>query len=147
MTVCYFAYGSNLSVARMQGRIPEATVLGAAVLSDHRLEFNKLGRDGSAKANILPCPGERVWGAIYRFPRARLDELDAIEGGYERVRVTVRLRGGDARECQTYVSDRLTEALPFAWYKKLVVDGAREHCLPDDYVRDIERVPATPDGH
>ena len=49
---CYFAYGSNLSLARLRERIGIALPLGVAELPDYRLVCDKRGADGSAKANL-----------------------------------------------------------------------------------------------
>ncbi|NIP58912.1 MAG: hypothetical protein GWM92_11375 [Gemmatimonadetes bacterium] len=34
---------------------------------------------------------------------------------------------------------------PFGWYKELVTTGARQHGLPDPYVRALEAVASEPD--
>jgi gamma-glutamylcyclotransferase len=34
---------------------------------------------------------------------------------------------------------------PYSWYKRFVVEGARQHALPRDYVARIEAVPAEKD--
>ena len=52
----YFAYGSNLSSARMAARVPSARVVARAQLPGHALRFHKVGRDGSAKCDACTCP-------------------------------------------------------------------------------------------
>ncbi|TNF88372.1 MAG: gamma-glutamylcyclotransferase, partial [Gammaproteobacteria bacterium] len=39
----YFAYGSNMSPARLQARVPSARPLGVYRLKGHRLSFHKRG--------------------------------------------------------------------------------------------------------
>jgi len=85
----YFAYGSNLSSARLRARLEEVEVVGPAVLAEHRLALDKRGHDGSAKANVVRHPGERVWGVVYELATAHVEVLDRFEGGYERVGVEV----------------------------------------------------------
>ena len=43
----YFAYGSNMSIARLSERAPSAEVIGVARLRSHVLRFHKVGTDGS----------------------------------------------------------------------------------------------------
>ena len=68
MSPYYFAYGSNMSRARLQERVPEARSLGRAQLPGFGLRWNKPGRDDSGKANIVPAEAEIVWGVLYDFP-------------------------------------------------------------------------------
>ena len=44
---------------------------------------------------------------------------------------------------QVELSSRVltADAVPFAWYKRLIVDGARAHELPEDWVRVLEALP------
>ncbi len=144
MTVHYFAYGSNMSRARMVTRVPEAEDLGKGVVEDWALVCNKSGTDGSAKANLVARPGAQLWGVVYRLPVRRLAELDVIEGGYERFPVPVWI--GEARlRCQVYASDRLTDDLrAFDWYRDLMVAGAEEHDLPEAHVEQLRSLPVRP---
>jgi len=141
----YFAYGSNLTSARMLERVPEARVVGTGRLDGHRLLFDKVGRDGSAKANIEPAAESSVWGVVYEVPDARLAELDRVEGGYERFRVNVVTNGDRRLDCETYRSGLRDPSLrPHDWYVALVVDGAREHALPPDWIASLEAVLGEP---
>ncbi len=142
----YFAYGSNLLVARLAQRVPGSRTLGIAVLDDHRLVCDKHGRDGSAKANLMLSLGDAVWGAVYRLPIGGLERLDAFEGGYRRVEVALRGPDGVVLHAVTYRSDRLTDhRVPFDWYREMIVTGARAHGLPTAYVAFLESLPSRPD--
>ena len=144
MTIHYFAFGSNMTRSRMVARIPEAQDLGRGHLEDWTFECNKLGMDGSAKANLVPCPGALVWGVVYRFPSSRLPGLDVIEGGYRRITVEVWIHGVRQR-CETYASDRLTDdPTPFDWYQGLMVAGAEEHALPERHIELLRSLPSRP---
>ena len=73
-----FAYGSNLAAEEVA---PEARFLGAAVLPDFRLALTRRSiRWGGGVADVVPAPGERVWGAAYDAPEAALTALDRKEG-------------------------------------------------------------------
>nr|WP_276308344.1 gamma-glutamylcyclotransferase family protein [Ammonifex thiophilus] len=97
-TVWYFAYGSNMSAARMRERVGEVggweeRIPG--VLEEWRLVFNKVAsrnpREGFA--NIEPSAGERVEGCLYRLSESVLERLDRYEGmksgHFKRMQVTV----------------------------------------------------------
>ena len=136
----YFAYGSNLTRERMRERVPSSTPLGVARLAEHRLTWDKPGADGSGKANIVRATGSVVWGVVYRLEPEEWQRLDAHEPGYERIRVEVLL-ARERIDCTTYLHPGAADvAPPFDWYRDLVVGGAREHGLPDDYVRALEAV-------
>lgn len=147
MSVLYFAYGSNLKSERMRQRVPSARSEAVAFLDHHRLVCNKRGRDGSAKANLVRAAGHRVWGVIYRIEQADLALLDRFETGYERVEVEVCTTAGGAHRASTYRSDRIIgDPIPFDWYRAMILEGAREHDLPEDYLSVLEALPSKPDG-
>jgi len=142
----YFAYGSNLTTSRMLERVPSARLAGRAHLAGYRLQFDKRGRDGSAKANVAVDPGGEVWGVAFEMHAEGWPTLDRFEPGYQRLTVQIALRDGTLRRAETYQSDDPTpDPRPFAWYLKLVVDGAREHELPSSYVEKLESTPTRPD--
>ncbi len=137
----YFAYGSNMKSARLRSRAPSARALGAALLRDHRLRVRKRGADGTGKANLVPGRGDAVWGVLYEIAVAEWSRLDRHEGGYVRRRVEVETREGARLAAVTYVSDRTVDAPPFDWYRALLVEGAREHGLPEGWIARLEALP------
>jgi hypothetical protein len=42
----YFAYGSNMSPARLKKRAPSSLAIGIAQLAKHALHFHKRSKDG-----------------------------------------------------------------------------------------------------
>ncbi|MDX1589368.1 MAG: gamma-glutamylcyclotransferase family protein [Oleiphilaceae bacterium] len=147
-----FAYGSNLSLRRLQARLPSARCVAVACLEEHRLVFHKCSeRDRSAKCDAWYSgnPRDRVWGMVAEIADKEKPRLDAIEGlgrGYEQKQVIVTTREGEALEAQMYYATAIDDHLrPFDWYKQHVLVGAREHGLPEDYVAGIESVPAMED--
>ncbi|MCP5055971.1 MAG: gamma-glutamylcyclotransferase [bacterium] len=142
----YFAYGSNLSAARLQARVLTAEPAGTARLEGHRLVCDKPGRDGSAKANLVTDPAGHVWGALYLLEARHLATLDRFEGGYERLVVSVEShvdgRAAGFRDALTYRSDlRTADPIPFDWYRQLILDGARDHGLPAAWLARLEALP------
>ena len=137
----YFAYGSNLHLARMRERVPSAEVVGRARLGGFRLSCDKCGADGSGKANLRTDSRAEVWGALYRLDPADWRILDACETRYERVSVRVEVLA-EPRPAETYISEAFTaNPVPYDWYWRLVLDGAREHALPADYIRTLQDQP------
>lgn len=130
----YFAYGSNMSSARLRARVASARPLGAARLADFAWRCNKRGADGTPKANLVATPGAETWGVLYEIDAAALDDLDRLEGGYQRIPVSVSC-GGQSRRAYSYASDRLLDGeAPASWYVGLVLAGAREHALPEPWI-------------
>lgn len=142
----YFAYGSNMNTKRIRSRVPLATVIGRARLLDKRMVCNKKGEDGSGKANLVDSPGDLVWGVLYEVDLAKLDKLDQAEGGYQRTKLQVWTEQGNPVTAEVYVSKKLAaDPMPYDWYKKLIIAGAREHQLPRDYLEYLEQLPSKPD--
>ena len=118
---------------------------GVARWAGWRLVFDKPGRDGSAKANVVRAPAAAVWGALYRLDADEWPLLDRFEGGYERVRCRVDLATGDRREATTYVAAARSAAGAMAdWYLAHLVRGAREHGLPPIWCEMLAALPSRP---
>ena len=145
MSDLYFAYGSNLHAPRMRERVPSAIALGAHRLRGFQIHLDKPSQDGSAKANLRARADAWAWGVVYRLDAADWAKLDACEPGYTRQRVRVQA-GEIEREAETYVAlARSPEPVAFTWYKRLIVEGAREHRLPADWIDFLTALPARPD--
>ena len=118
-------------------------------LPAHDLLFNKKSTDDkSGKANVAAHAGSDVWGVLYTIPDADLDKLDKGEGGYRRVRLSLRLTNNTNTDAWVYVAKKPEDdpALrPYTWYKRFLVEGAREHSLPEDYIAQLERIDAVAD--
>ncbi|WP_448549382.1 gamma-glutamylcyclotransferase family protein [Thalassotalea fusca] len=132
----YFAYGSNMSLARIQARIEAVPVKGFFQLPGHSLIFNKVGKDGSAKANIMPHSTHNVFGRLYQLSDEDKSTLDAIEGsGYTCQRVSVKNNSGELIQAYCYIAININRAMrPFDWYLTHILQGAIEADLPSDYV-------------
>lgn len=138
----YFAYGSNLCANRMLERVPSARVIAPARVDDRQLSLGKQGRDGSGKATLIEAVGSAVWGVVYAIDRDDWRRLDAFERGYARISMLVTWAGEQDVAAITYVApETAPDPTAFGWYKRLIVDGAREHGLPDAYLTELERLP------
>ena len=142
--IIYFAYGSNVLTRKLRDVAPSARPIGTARLEDYRFVVNKKSVDGSSKANLLKSPGNLVWGVLYEIDELELNELDRSEGGYQRKSLEVKPNTGSPTKAFVYLSVKLTDSLPYHWYKRLLVDGAREHGLPSAYVDFLMQLPSQP---
>ena len=146
-----FAFGSNMCSGRFRdyGVSPEGAGR-AAVLPGHRLLFNKKStEDKSGKANVAAREGSDVWGVLYTISDADLDKLDKGEGGYRKVRLTLRLTDDTSTDAWVYVAKKPQDdppLRPYTWYKRFLVEGAREHALPANYITNLENIDAVQDA-
>jgi len=145
-----FAYGSNMCSGRFRAyAVSPETSGSSALLPAYRLLFNKRSQDGSGKANVEPHDGGQVWGVLYTIPDADLATLDRGEGtGYHRARMPVRINGNEMTEAWVYLASRPsndTSPRPYSWYKRFLVEGAREHSLPAQYIATLENIEAVHD--
>jgi hypothetical protein len=132
--VVYFAYGSNMSTARLRKRMPSCNPLGIATLPGHALRFHKRSTDKSGKCNAFASGKDNsVIGVLFSFEpseRAKLDEAEGVGSGYEHAMVTVINDQGRRRKVLTYLatSDYIDDSLkPYDWYKDFILAGGREH--------------------
>lgn len=151
-TFLYFAYGSNMSPPRLRAadRTPSAEWVGTARVAGYRLVFDKVGRDGSGKADCerTGAPTHVVHGVLFRIAhgdRPALDRAEGLGNGYDAIDIGVQTASGRLRAL-TYLATRKDATLaPFTWYMQHVLNGARQCGLPLAYVADIERVAAVRD--
>ena len=140
----YFAYGANLDLRSFKRRCPSAAVVGRARLPDYQLSFTRYSRTRKGGvADIVPEPGAEVWGALYEVDGpclAALDEYEGVPRYYRRETVRVVDDAGVEHEAMTYVANRTGEFAPSRQYLGIIVRGAREHGLPEEYVRAVEQV-------
>jgi gamma-glutamylcyclotransferase len=151
-SIRYFAYGSNMLLQRLQARCKSASLRCVASVSGYRLAFSKRSKDGSGKATIVADPAARVYGVVFNISSADATELDLIEGrgkGYERMELAALTHPeGPSIAVTAYIAheDFLESTLlPYAWYRDLIVKGAEQHSLPDDYLVTLHAIHALPD--
>lgn len=148
----YFAYGSNMLKARLIERVPSALVRATGYLECCQLRFNKRSKDGSGKCNVVKTEdqNDRVYGVLYDFlddDKPTLDKHEGLGKGYNEEQVKVITDGGEMG-AYTYVADdsAVDDSLkPYSSYKDLVVEGARQHSLPSEYISRLEAVEADSD--
>ena len=137
----YFAYGSNMSraifIAR-RGMQPSAAAAGC--LEGYRLCFDlPVGPGERGVANVVAEHGARTCGVLYRITAEegeRLDRSEGLQGGFYR-RIAVVVTAADAQRVAAFTYQSRYDSRgrkPSARYMGLLLEGAREHGLPAEYV-------------
>jgi len=153
--VWYFAYGSNMQAATLRGRrgITWASAVPAR-LTGWRFVCDKpplLSAMGEAFANLVPEEGAEVYGVLFELEADDLAHVELTEGvligNYRRIDVTVEpVAGGVAVTAATLVTDARDPVLvPSERYRALMVEGARQHGLPAEWIAFLEGLPARPE--
>jgi gamma-glutamylcyclotransferase len=150
----YFAYGSNMCAGRLSRRVPSAQIFCIAKLSGHVFRFHKRSTDGSAKGDAQEThnPRDVVWGVVFDIADREKSDLDNVEGlgaGYFEKTVTVTDAAGNNHHASMYFADpAFIDAThqPYSWYKRFVIDGARQHALPVEYINALDALPAKEDS-
>ena len=147
MTEAYFAYASNMASDVIARLCPGHRYLGAASLADHRLAFTRRSvKTGTGVADIVPSPGETVWGALYEIEDRQLAAIDRKEGlgwAYTRVRIPILLaKSRQEYRALTYmvIHREPTEISPSRQYLDNIIAAARARGLPIPYIKQLEAV-------
>lgn len=154
MTIWYFAYGSNMQTATLRGRrgIGFHRALPARV-AGWRLVFDKppLIEIGESFANIIPDATAHVLGVAYEVSAEDLEHIELTEGvrlgNYVRTSVPAQPLSPLAGPMTAFTlssEHRDPNLQPSTRYMELIIGGAIEHGLPDEYVRWLRTVPANP---
>lgn len=153
----YFAYGSNMAASVFDSRV-QGTSLGCGVLRGHRLSFTLPSRRwGGYAADLTALDGASVWGRIWKISEDQLRALDAVEGNYRRLEVTVELMSHpedgvptEQVSAITYVvrSERRApeDGAPAAQYLNHLLAGAEECGLPLHYLKFLRGSSRAPGG-
>jgi len=111
-------------------------------LDNYMLRFNKKSdKDGTGKANVVPGRGAVVWGVAFDLGEEEFKRVKAHEDGYEQMVVEIFIPDEDSRLCvKTFIAKKPKERdlSPTRSYIKRIIEGARQHDLPDDYCQKID---------
>jgi len=122
----YFAYGHNTEKRTMLQRIPEARLVGTAVLPKHRLVLREFAdvvkeRKHQNQSDVL--------GVLWKMPKASLTKLDRIELFYARKLEWVSFQGKRVK-AWVYFMNRRTKPNPTRKYVAALKRGYRENRIP-----------------
>ena len=134
----YFAYGSNMDENQMAVRCPNSKLLGRAKLSGYRYIIYSRGF-----ASVSPEEGTIVEGLLWAISPEDENTLDRYEGVknncYTKKNMKVRFNEGDV-ECLVYIGTDDIDGTPGYSYQRLIVDAAKKHALPKDYIEMLESI-------
>lgn len=89
-----------------------------------------------------------ISGVIFTIAAKEKSDLGRAEGlgyGYEEKEVDIITDQREVQAAMYYATSIDDELVPYTWYVRFVIDGARQHRLPHDYIETIERSPQTAD--
>jgi len=141
-----FAYGTNMSSARLRRLGVQPLRSFRAELTNYRMSFDgcltrQRLRHGSA--TIMADYPATVHGVLHVLPNRARCVLDLLEmvplGCYRRIDVSVRLDSGEYERAQAYISNTVAPGgMPSRRYLKQILTGAKEFDLPYTWVRWLE---------
>jgi cation transport regulator ChaC len=144
--VWYFAYGSNLCPSTfVERRGLNPVEAHCARLEGFALRFDlPVGPGERAVANLQAEQGAHTWGVVYRITASDAEILDRSEGVhvgyYERAMVNVhRVAMADTVAAYTLTSRHgVTGRRPSPRYIGIILNGARHHGLPAEWIAYLE---------
>ncbi|RUS84187.1 hypothetical protein EGW08_008074 [Elysia chlorotica] len=157
-TFMYFSYGSNLLRERILINNPSAKFFGVGRLQGYTLAFgspegtsSKRWLGGGATILKVDRPSS-VYGVIWVVDNSDMKNLDRQEACYRSLQVDVELTSktqhsteqtlAEMVQCRTYeMPNGIGNSLPSPHYKKVILMGARQNGLPDDYISFLEQLP------
>lgn len=96
-----------MSKKRLEERVEQVELVGPAVLKGYRFLYNKIGKDGAGKANVIRMKSSEVHGITFKLSNAQFKRLDKFEGAprhYKRQVVQVITLENNALEVITYIA-------------------------------------------
>ncbi len=145
-----FAYASNMNFDEFAGHVSSAVNLGTGYLPGYRFVFNMIGKDASAKANVVPSnkPDAAVWGILIDLSEAdRLKIFDPTQPWAQHLKlIPMDCIGSDGKTYKAHVFISKPNAvddqlLPCDWYQQKLVAFARWQHLPEEYISSLAKMP------
>ncbi|XP_050463249.1 gamma-glutamylcyclotransferase-like [Cataglyphis hispanica] len=156
-TFLYFAYGSNLLAKRIHLNNPTAKMKDIGYIKNFRLDFQRYSkRWHGASATIVETKNSIVWGVIWELDKCNLPTLDCQEGVqdniYHVMSVNVETLNGTTLNCRVYQqcnnpkeyikpADLPIDRRPSPLYLNMILKGAQENNIPDDYIEFLKTIP------
>jgi len=144
----YFAYGSNMCTNRLHIRkVRSAAFVSIGKLPCHALRFHKRSQDDSGKCNAYKTgnKADEVTGVVFDIDPAEkryLDEAEGLGQGYNQITAEVFVNGAPVKAYMYIADPRYIDNTlkPYTWYRDIVVAGARQHVLPEAYIKIVEDI-------
>ena len=137
----YLAYGSNLNIAQMQFRCPDAVVAGTAVIPDYELLFK--GSLTGAYLTIEPKQGSQVPVGVWEVSLAdalRLDRYEGFPNFYYKKEMRIPVK--DIRTGKTKLRDAFVYIMhedrklgtPTSFYMRTCLEGYKDFGVDTDFL-------------
>jgi len=142
----YFSYGSFIDSETLKRHCPKAQYVGKAILPNWEVQFNFLSRTyKGGVTGIEPAVAKLVRGVLYDVSNEELQHLDSIEGVpegiYYRQTIYVVDESGKPMKAVTYrTTNPRGPFKPMRKYLDLMIKGAKEHGLEQDYIQQLEAI-------
>lgn len=128
----YVAYGSNLHLAQMARRCPDAKIYGSGLIKDYRLAFYHV-------ASILPEVGTAVPVGVWSISSRDEKNLDRYEGFphlYRKENINVIMDNGKTVTAMVYIMNRDgMESYPDSTYYDTIYSGYCSFGLDTEYLK------------
>lgn len=127
----YIAYGSNLNMAQMKFRCPDAVPCAQGLINGWRLVFrgSKTGSYASIVKSDSDCVPVGIW-EISERDEAALDRYEGYPVFYTKEIVKLR-SGGKEREALVYIINKDAKpGIPSNRYVKTCLQGYKDFALP-----------------
>jgi len=136
----FFLYGDNVNPTQLKRRAPEHQFVTLATLPEHTIQFGRWSSQWRCGlANVVPSPGEKVWGAVFEVTEEDIKILDQFEedvpqGAYRHVQVTVHDHAGEKMLVTTYAAESIGKFKPKDHYLDWVVKGLKYWKFPEECI-------------
>lgn len=141
--VYYFGYGSNMS-SRYLINIRNVPIYEsqAASVKDHEVVFavSSLPAVEPSFASMVPSPGRAAQGVVHLIDRANLRRIVGSESSSYRLREVDAVGSGDKplKVWALLGSRGPATATPSQRYLDILIEGAEEHSLAEEYVAELK---------
>jgi hypothetical protein len=121
----YVAYGSNLNLAQMEHRCPDARIVGKGVVQNYGIKYR--GSKTGAYATIIKEKGKTVPVLVWSISGQDERNLDIYEGFprfYYKKQVTVQMENGKRIRAMAYIMfDAAKPGIPSDYYIRTILEG------------------------
>ncbi|KAG8195235.1 hypothetical protein JTE90_027976 [Oedothorax gibbosus] len=130
---------------RLRINNPSAQFRGIGELKKYKLGF--FGGDSNlwhgAPVTIVDSEESSVWGVVWELSKNDEDNLDRQESGYKSIYVNIESPSLGIVKCKSYqkLLETVADGTPSLIYKRIMIEGAKDHGLPDWYVKKLEDIP------
>lgn len=135
----YLAYGSNMNHQQMKKRCPGARFLRRVYVESYKFVYDGQSNSrNSPVANIVSAKGGRVWGGLFEINEDNLAALDRYEdypNSYDRSELDAKDDQNNLYKAWAYYRTGKNIGEPSEEYRGIVIEGARNCGLPEEYVQ------------